>query len=791
MNATGVENSCRLQHTGTYSDQNRPAHVRIANNPTEPAITPNHAGLDPVNTGVQFSFPHEPSGSCHMDLGGNDLLVIKANPSDVAPFIDTVRTHADRERDALGFLPSAVYDDAASRGNLLVALIPTGASTEYAGHLLFGGTFPHARVFQVFICQQFRNRGVARELIEYLVNLLERYGYLSVAATVADDLVANGFWEKLGFLVARQKPGGVSRKRLLNIRIRQLNSPNLFQPQLPSTVSDLGLVERLGTHTAVYAIDLNVFWDVVKRRPRSEYAADVIGAAFNRLIQIVVAQEFITELQRTTTRSDLGDPALEFALQFPTLPQPDGTVLQQLQNELGGLIFPGRSNNGTLTPQDQSDLVHLATAIHHGVTGFVTSDDALLGVRDFIYKKHGISVLHVREFAALVKSAEVSVPPLAAQLSSDTLRIWDSISADSVAIKKFLDDCAAPTAFRDDFVAKVLVTPTRKRMIVTSESDIVCLAAWDAGAGLQNHAHVNLVANEDNPAAEAAIDCILGIICTQASCTRPVLMQLCLPQGHVIARKIATAHGFRPNDSSTKGDLQKICVGRPIHVDNWAKMQTIFHHYSGIDFPDALPAFTAYDQEVPFRTKQGISRNVKLSDLEKLLSPTLIILPDRSGNIVPIRRIFADQLLGASRQLSLLPKREASLFSERIYFSASRNANLFKAGMPLLFYESGRTGGSASVTACARVVQTTVLKKIDISAHLLRHGVLESDDLKQLTANDSMCVTNFDNIMHLENPVPLDRLRELGCVDASNLVCPRPISGQQIVSVLREGFSTG
>lgn len=721
---------------------------------------------------------------------GRDLVAIKANPSDVAPFVEAVRKHADRERDALGFLPSAVYDDAAARGNLLVALIPTSSSTEYAGHLLFGGTFPHARVFQVFVCQQFRNRGVARELIEYLVNLLEGYGYLSVAATVADDLVANGFWDKLGFLVARQKPGGVSRKRLLNVRIKQLNSPTLFQPEIASPVSDLGLVERLGTHTPVYAIDVNVFWDVVKRRPRSEYAADVIGAAFNRLIQIVVAQEFINELQRTT-RPDLSDPALEFALQFPTLPQPDASVLQQLQNELGSLIFPGRSKSRTLTPQDQSDLVHLATAIHHGATGFVTSDDALFGVRDFIYKKHGISVLHVREFAALVKSAHVSVPPLAAQLSSDTLRVWDSISADSDAIKKYLDDCAAPIAFRDDFVAKALVTPTRKRMIVTSESDIVCLASWDAGAGLQSHANVNLIANEDNPASEAAIDCILGIICTQASCTRPVLMQLCLPQGHVIARKIATAHGFRANESSTEGDLQKICVGKPIHVENWAKMQAILHHYGGLDFPDTLPAFTAYDQEVRFRTKQGISRNVKLSDLEKLLSPTLIILPNRSGNIVPIRRIFADQLLGASRQLSLLPKREASLFSERIYFSASRNAILFKPGMPLLFYESGRAGGSASVTACARVVHTTVLKKIDISAHLLRHGVLESDDLEELTGNDSMCVTTFDNIMHLENPVPLDRLRELGCVDASNLVCPRQISDQQIVSVLREGFSTG
>jgi len=156
--------------------------------------------------------------SCGPRLG-NDLVVIKANPPDVAPFVETARRHADRERDALGFLPGGVYDDAAARGNLLIALIPRATSQEYAGHLLFGGTFPHARIFQVFVCQQFRNRGVARELIEYLVKLLEGYGYLSAAATVADDLVANGFWEKLGFLVARQKPGGVSRKRLLNVRI--------------------------------------------------------------------------------------------------------------------------------------------------------------------------------------------------------------------------------------------------------------------------------------------------------------------------------------------------------------------------------------------------------------------------------------------------------------------------------------------------------------------------------------------------------------------------------------------
>jgi hypothetical protein len=214
-------------------------------------------------------------------------------------------------------------------------------------------------------------------------------------------------------------------------------------------------------------------------------------------------------------------------------------------------------------------------------------------------------------------------------------------------------------------------------------------------------------------------------------------------------------------------------------------------HYAGLDFPEVLPTFVAHDQQISFETNDQRSRNVKLNDLEKLLAPTLIILPGRIGNIVPIRRMFADQLLGASPQLSLLPRREAVLLSERIYFSAARNASLLRAGAPLLFYESGRAGGRASVTACARVVQTRVLKKTDVSAHLLRHGVLETDDLEHLTATDSTSVTTFDNIMILDNPVPLERLRELGCVDASNLVCTRPISSEHLVGVLKEGFSLG
>lgn len=716
-------------------------------------------------------------------------VLIKSAPSDIAPFIDIARTHADAERSALGFLPAPVYDEAAGRGNLLLALVRNRQSLEYAGHLLFGGTFPHARIFQLLVVEQFRNGGVGRKLINSLIKCLEGYGYLSATATVADDLKANLFWERIGFVVARQKPGGLTRNRLLNVRVRQLNSPTLFDPQFSSTVSDLGIVERLGTHAAVYAIDLNVFWDVVKRRARSEYAAAVIGAAFNKMIQLVVAQEFINELQRTS-KPDPIDPALEFALQLPILPEPEPRILDELVSELAGLIFPSRLKEGVRSLQDRSDLVHLATAIHHGATGFVTSEDAILRVRDSLYSRYAISLLHVRDFAALMKSSEIKVSPLAAQLSSETLRVWNSLAAHSNAIRQFLDDSAAPTTFRDDFLATPIAGSARKQLIVTSESDIVCLCSWDASAGLQNRAQVNLIANEDHPGVEAAVDCILGIIGRDASRSGPVLLRLSLPPGHVIATKIASSHGFRVADSeSADGPLQKICVGRPIVSDNWPKLRIVLRHCAGLDFPETLPNFVGHVQQISFKANDHSRRNVNLNDLEKLLGPTLIILPGRPGNIVPIRRMFADQLLGASPQLSLLPRREAILLSERVYFSASRNATLLRAGMPLLFYESGRAGGCASVTACARVVQTQILKKTDVSAHLLRHGVLETEDLEHLTATDSTCVTTFDNIMIMDTPVRLERLREMGCVDPANLISTKPITHEQLVDVLKEGFT--
>ena len=159
---------------------------------------------------------------------------------------------------------------------------------------------------------------------------MERAYYLSISAQVATDLAqANVFWEKMGFRIIQTRAGGRTRGRVLNIRVRDLNTPNLFNfRDLVGTgdAADLHLVDRLFAQSPVYVIDLNVLFDVTKQRPRAKEAGLVMSAGFRNLVRVAVSEEFVNELRRTSSRTG-DDPVLALALQLPRLSPPDDAAL--------------------------------------------------------------------------------------------------------------------------------------------------------------------------------------------------------------------------------------------------------------------------------------------------------------------------------------------------------------------------------------------------------------------------------------------------------------------------------
>jgi GNAT superfamily N-acetyltransferase/predicted nucleic acid-binding protein len=727
-------------------------------------------------------------------VGSKDGLAVRilSSPADVLFFVPEVRQYADTDKDALGFLPSSVYDEAAQSRKLLIAVAPRQGLNVYAGHLLFGGRFPHAKIYQIFVVPTYRDKGVARALIAELVEITENLSYLSVAARVAADLPVNAFWDRMSFGITGVRAGGLSRKRMTNLRVMQLNTRTLFSP-IADYAHDLGLVDRLAIREPVFVIDLNVFWDVVRQRPRSSYAGQVVAAAFHQLVHVVVTSEFVKELGRTS-RPDSTDPALEFAMQLPVLSEPDSVKLALLVEDLSRIVFPDQVRGGALSVQDRSDLVHLAIAIHHSANAFVTGENAMLQASGIIYDRYGVEVLHVEKLADALKKAQGPIPTFRARLSSDTVHVWELVSGNSSQVESFLKVNSAPAEYREDFLAAGRIGSDRKRIAVTSETQMVCLASWDITAGLQPRANVRLIADEEHPAAETVLNCIIGRVCSEASRGGPVLLRLSTPSGHVVSKKIALLQGFRPPESSDPAGemfLQKVSIGRPIVASNWSRVRKTVLECSGLALPDPLPRFEGDETSISFVTAAGTPGEISLPQLEKLLSPTIIIGGGRMGCIAPIRRVYSEQLLQASAQMSLEPNREAALFPERVYFSSYRNLRVLPSNTALLFYESGGGGGRASAVAIARVLSTEVHSKKELSAERLRHGVLDSDELLELTASGSVAVTTFDSVIALDQPVRLDRLRRLGCVDGANLVSARQLSHDQLVAIVQEGFPLG
>ncbi len=145
---------------------------------------------------------------------------------DVEPYLDSVCNLADKNRDSLGFLPASAYRELAVRGRLWPVIDQNSAGP--LGYLMFGGRYPHIRVFQLFVTEGARKHGVGKQLISTLKDTAGRWAVQTITARVAADLPANAFWERQGFRLIRQEKGGETTDRVINIRAFEVPYTSLW-----------------------------------------------------------------------------------------------------------------------------------------------------------------------------------------------------------------------------------------------------------------------------------------------------------------------------------------------------------------------------------------------------------------------------------------------------------------------------------------------------------------------------------------------------------------------------------
>jgi len=555
------------------------------------------------------------------------------------------------------------------------------------------------------------------------------------------------------------------------------------------TDHDLRLAERLYEKSPVYAFDINVLLDLIEKRPRAEDVRRIISASFANSIRLFVAPEFIAELKKAGTEKE-ADPILAIAAtlpQFPDLPDPE---LRRLTAELATLVFPGKARQKRLRPRDNSDLLHLATAAYNSAAGFITSDNEILKRQAVLWNKFRVNVVGVSEFAESLVPAEWIDREHRAHnyLGESSIEAIEVREANRDQIEAFFASTDVHMDEQQNALAEGHGGSPRRRLAVLDNARTIAFASWPAPQRVTPTVDVFVYVDESVSDAEPALDCLFSALMKDACSFGPVQLRI-LSRVSNSLEAVATRIGFRravAQGSKDQGSFHKVCVGQVVSEKNWNDISSSLARRVQLELPRTPPDYQGANTLVRVIGPRSTALSIPLHELEELVGPALLLLNNRLGAIIPIRATYAERLLDTSAQRALFCY-EARLLPTRTYYSQIATLPILRRGTILCFYESKTGGGSGSLVACARSVENWIGVPETESDSVRRGGVLGAEELDAIAKNERRCITRFDMVMKFRNPVPLDRLRDLGCDDGSSFVTSKRISHHQLTSIIDEG----
>lgn len=703
---------------------------------------------------------------------------ITTNRAEIGAFIGAVQRAADTDKEALGFIPASAYPEALRKGEITLVLKDHVQGPIYAGHIWISGAYPHARVVQLFVLPEFRGEKLSTRLLRSAIQTAEAGGYLTIKANVAADLPANQVYGHHGFEIARTRPGGKTRNRQINVRVKSLATPTLFnyRPTSSLTVAD---VEAGPETQPLYLMDLNVFFDATRKRRTTEAAEKILAAALSSGVRLAVTTEFVKELQRTAIGKN--DPVLSFAKQLPAVSGPSRKEIDSLATRLSAIVFPERARQARLSINDLSDLKHLAEAILVGAAGFVTGEHAIVRAHWALRQQHHLSVWSTEDFATFVTPEFEELSPdgegehdlsfKESALTEEAQSFLDTHGVSATMIKAFTRRDAADKRFR--YVA------------ARESTALVAFLAYRSATSPNDKARLLLVADPRHPATSTAADFLIEHAVRASVLSRPSRIELPHVSGQSATRRSAVVNGFLASGQAEDKSLRKISIGTVITPSSWSRLRNRVESSTGLMLPETCPPFENDEQELPIAL-EGKNASVSLADLETMMAPSLFFLPGRPVAVVPIRRVWAEDLVGGS-QLSLLPKPEAAFRSRRVYFASVKNQHTLVRGRPIIIYESSKGGGSGAAIAVARVSKAEVVPKHRAPDALLRAAVVRGAQLDNLVKGATVLAVWFDNIMRFENPVSFSRMEAFGMDDRTKLVKSHMLEFETAVQILEAG----
>lgn len=716
-----------------------------------------------------------------------ELLTARA---DILPYVKSIAAAADRERKAFGFLPARAYEEFAFQGRLIVAV--DSETRMLAGYIAYGGTAPQARIFQTYVVPEHRRKGLARRLVDGVIERAERNAFLSIRVEIAADLFdASDFYNSCGFRRVREKPGGKTTGRLLVTRVRELQSPSLLdfaaygRPEGPP----IRLSLPTATNALLYLVDLNVYFDVLRRRANAHSARRIFSAALDNAVSLAISAEFVSELERNVREGE-PDPVLEFALTLPRLKPPSASVAKVLTEDLAPVIFPERAAEKKLRAQDLSDLRHLATAIDQNAAGFITSEKAILRCSEWLRARYRVDVLSPEVFGNRYTSLSRTTPAYRIRMRNRDVAAGEVAADERPAASEFLKTLDVPPNVVRAALATGSSVHARQLASVQDNGQIVALASWTPPRENDRSVRLYLFADETSPVVQTAVDHMVDVASRHATANRPAILHVTLPPEQAVTRSRLLALGFRPpeNSGTRAGQLLKLSLGMVVTQQNWRDVRDELRALARIELPSEPPIYTSHDDEILLKSPSGEHATASLWELEEFVGPCVFALQGRPAALVPIRPTYAEALFRGTMQPSFLNDKQAAVLNRRVYLSNASTYNQIPENGLIVFYESFERGrGRSAATAMARVVRRYLAPEGIAQRSANDRGVLSAEEVAAIAKGKAACVTEFDNLMMFSRPVRLSRLKTLGCADEANVVTARRLAPTSLEKLIAEG----
>jgi predicted nucleic acid-binding protein len=612
----------------------------------------------------------------------------------------------------------------------------------------------------------------------------EKLGFMTIKAKVAADLsVAQNFYERNGFEIVRSIPGGQARKRTIVIRVRELETDHLFaiQPAITEVADfDLGARRRGASDSPFYTFDLNVFFDLVRSRSRHDDAGRLFSAALAHQIRLVVAPEFLVELDRNSSgRAD--DPILQMARRLPRLPAANPAELNKLADQIHRMVFVEPDLREKDTVQSRSDARHLAHSALSRAAGFITSDAAILNSRDKLLSRIGLDVASLEELVSLL---QIDLTDKSQNLLQGTN--FECRVPTSAELQSYLSAVGLSSGLISEFSDEAIHEQRHRWEAIFEGNRIVGATSIMISSGIEKVARLLVHVTSEHLSQDFFADYLLDSSIRFACADSPISIQMVRLAGQSTVQSLARSRGFLR--VGHEEDFEKVAIGRPLTKRQWPKIVNEIRRRTGLTIPSNVSDMSGRSRHLTITNRAGKNATVSLESLEDMLSPTLVTWPERDGVLVPITRGYANDLFGTSDQmaLSFMKSRDAVFLSRRAYVNSPKAANIMRPGKPILFYESVRSKGRGAVIAVARIVDAVVTRKSEITEDGQKRIVV--DDVDRLSASDEVLLTTFDNILLLRSPVPLKILRELDAVGKANLVTAQVLSSDHIEKILDLGW---